>query len=222
MKIIITGSTGMVGKAVLLECIDDVFVSEILLVNRTPIKLTHPKIKEIICIDWFKLEDIKKHFKGYNACFFCLGANIIQSEKPYHKITHDLTLNFAKELISLNSNFVFCYVSGMGVGDDFYKKIMWNRIKKKTENSLLELPFKNCFIFRPGYIQPLKGVRSKTFLYRLFYFLFSPFYPLIKKLFPKYTTTSVNIGKAMILVTKNGYQKSYLENLDINTITQSA
>jgi uncharacterized protein YbjT (DUF2867 family) len=222
MKIIITGSTGMIGKGALLESLDNPIITEILIVNRTPINFSHPKIIEIICDDWFNLSKIEHRLKGYDACFFCLGATITTiSEKYFRKITYALTLNFIQTIFKLNPNIIVCYISGMGVDGTKRRKNMWMHIKGEVEQALLKVSLKNIYIFRPGYIQPLRGVRSKTLLYRLFYTVFSPVYPLIRKLLPTYTTNTVNIGKAMILISKNGYKKPYLENIDINILAQT-
>ncbi|MEM7588810.1 MAG: epimerase [Myxococcota bacterium] len=217
MKVIVTGSTGMVGKGVLMECIDSDAVTSIVLVNRTPLGVCHKKIHEVICKDWSDLSKIKPHLRQAQACYFCMGATATTLRKAeFHHVTYDLTLAFAKLFAHCNPNAVFCYVSGMGVGKNPSSNLMWLRIKGKTEQALLQLPCKAVYLFRPGYIQPMRGVHSKTALYRLFYTVFGPFYPLFKRLFPSYVTSTVQIGRAMISVTHSGYDCRFLENSDIN------
>ena len=208
----------MVGKGVLLECLDSNAVTSIVLINRTPLGLCHKKIHEVICENWSDLSKIEPHLRQAQACYFCMGATASTlQEAHFHQVTYDLTLAFAKRFAHYNPNAVFCYVSGMGVGTDRLGKLMWLRIKGKTEQALLNLPCKRVYLFRPGYIQPMKGVYSKTALYRLFYTVFAPFYPLLKRLFPSYVTSTIQIGRAMICVTHSGYGCHVLENSDINT-----
>lgn len=216
LKVIITGSTGMVGKGVLLECIDSTEVEQILVINRSPVGITHPKVKEVIHKDFFNWTDIREHLEGYNACFFCMGVSSVgMIEADYRRMTYDLTLGFAKELLALNSNMTFCYVSGAGTDSSEQGWMMWARVKGKTENDLLALGFKAAYMFRPGFIQPMRGIKSKTALYQVIYNIISPLYGLLRRL-PKYVTTTVVIGKAMIRVAMEGYDRKVLESSDIN------
>lgn len=217
LKVIITGSTGMVWKGVLLECIDSADVEQILVVNRSPVGITHPKLKEIIHKDFFEWGNLRNQLEGYNACFFCMGVSSVgMNEADYRRMTYDLTLGFAKELLALNSNMTFCYVSGAGTDSTEQGSMMWARVKGKTENDLLALGFKAAYMFRPGFIQPMRGIRSKTALYQGIYNIISPLYGLLRRM-PKYVTTTVVIGKAMIRVAMEGYDKKVLESVDINT-----
>ena len=217
---IITGSSGMVGRGVLLECLDRTEVGEVLVVNRSQTDVRHPKLKELLIDDFFNLADIEQDLGGYNACFFCLGTSAAgKSADTYYHITHDLTLNFAYILLKRNSDLTFCYVSGTGTDSQEKSRMMWARVKGKTENSLLSLPFRNAFMFRPGYIQPLRGIKSKTPAYQMIYTLFKPIYPLLKH-FSKYFTDTTSLGKAMINVVINGYEKKHLENTDINILSK--
>lgn len=219
MKVIITGSTGMIGKGVLLECLESSLVTEVLLVNRTPIAIQHPKIKEIICKDWFDLTPYDTQLMGYDACFFCLGATLTTlSEAEFRRINYDLTLHFVDTLLKKNTDMTVCYVSGMGIDGTKPSKTMWLRIKGETEQALLQRTPKKAFMFRPGYIQPMKGTRSKTWPYRLFYRLFSWSYPIIRRLFPTFVTSTVSIGRAMIAVAQTPYNTPFLENEDINRL----
>ena len=216
MKVIITGSTGMVGKGVLLECLAAEEVTEVLLLNRSPIDIGHPKMKEILLRDFFDLSEIEDQMTGYDACFFCLGISSTgMKEEQYSKITYDLTLNFAQTLIKKNSDMTFIYVSGQGTSTEMNSKMMWANVKGKTENELLSLGFKNAYMFRPGLILPLKGIRSKSW-YQIFYDLMKPLYPLFMK--SKNITDTERLGKAMINITLKGSDKQHLEPVDINQL----
>lgn len=218
LNVIITGTTGMVGKGVLLECIDSPDVESILLINRSPVDVMHPKVKEIIHKDFFDLSSVRDQLTGYNACFFCLGVSSVgMKEADYKRFTYDLTLGFAKVVLFLNPDMTFCYVSGAGTNSSEKGKSMWARVKGKTENDLLSLGFKATYMFRPGYIHPMRGIKSKTPLYNAFYVVLKPLYPLLKRM-PKYVTDNAAIGRAMIAVARNGYTKRVLESIDINSI----
>ncbi len=218
LNVIITGATGMVGKGVLLECIDSPDVESILLINRSPVDVMHPKVKEIIHKDFFDLSSVRDQLTGYNACFFCLGVSSVgMKEADYKRFTYDLTLGFAKVVLFLNPDMTFCYVSGAGTDSSEKGKSMWARVKGKTENDLLSLGFKATYMFRPGYIHPMRGIKSKTPLYNAFYVVLKPLYPLLKRM-PKYVTDNAAIGRAMIAVARNGYTKRVLESIDINSI----
>ncbi len=218
-RVVITGTTGMVGKGVLLECLDHHLVESVLLINRSSAKIQHPKVKEVLIKDFFDLSSIKEELNGYDACFFCLGVTSVgQSEENYSKITHDLTLNFANVFIENNKESVFCYVSGAGTDSSEKGRTMWARVKGKTENDLLTLGFKNTYIFRPGYIQPLRGIKSKTGWYQALYNVFWPIY-LILKHFPSTATNTTNMGLAMINTLDGKYSKTILETKDINQLS---
>lgn len=218
MKVVITGSSGMVGQGVLLECLESPAVTEILLINRKPVGNEHPKVKEVLVQDFFELEGIRPALKGYDACFFCIGVSAVgMKEDAYSKITYDLTLHFAKTFIEENDDSVFCYVSGAGTDSTEQGRIMWARVKGMTENALLQMPFKAAYMFRPGYIQPLKGVKSRTNWYAFLYKFFSPIYSILKR-FPSTATNTVNVGKAMIRVASMGCPDRILGNEDINVL----
>ncbi len=218
-NVIITGSTGMVGKGVLLECLEHPDVASILVINRRPLGMSHPKLKEVIHQDFFDLEAIRNNLSGYDACFFCLGVSAAgMSEEKYTHLTYDLTMGFARVLVQLNPGMTFCYVSGMGTDETEKGRQMWARVKGKTENDLLSLGFRQAFMFRPGFIQPYKGVRPASAWYGVIYPILKPFYPILKRIFPGAVTTSVNVGLAMIEVVKKGYSKRRLENPDINKL----
>jgi nucleoside-diphosphate-sugar epimerase len=170
MNVIIFGATGMVGKGALLECLDDGRVENVLVVTRHPIAVSHPKLHDVVHHDFFDFLDIQPQFVNFDACFFCLGVSSIgMSEIEYHRLTYDLTLAAATAIASVTSRrLTFCYVSGEGTDSTERGRVAWARIGK-TENALLRLPFKAAFMFRPGYIQPLKGIRSKTRWYQALY-----------------------------------------------------
>jgi len=218
LNIIITGSTGMVGKGVLLECLDHPSIERVLVVNRETVHVQHDKLQEVIVPDFFNMEDIKTQFKGYDICFFCAGTTAVgKSEELYYKITYELTIHFAKTFKEQNPDSMFCYVSGTGT--DEKSRIMWARVKGKTENTLLNMGFKAAYMFRPGYIQPLKSIRSKTKVYDLLYTVFSPIYGILKH-FPGAATNTSNVGKAMINVVEKGYKNTILGNRDINILAK--
>jgi hypothetical protein len=208
----------MIGQGVLRECLENENVESILVINRQTCGISNPKLKEIIHKDLFDLSELTNEMTGYNACFFCLGVSSAGlNENEYHRITYDLTLNVARTLSELNKEMVFCYISGAGTDSSEKGRIMWARVKGKTENALLLLPFKKAYMFRPGFIQPMKGIRSKTRLYNALYAVFSPLYFVLKH-FDSFVTNTEIFSKAMINTVLNGYGKNILENNDINKL----
>jgi nucleoside-diphosphate-sugar epimerase len=222
MKInaIITGTTGMIGKAVLLECLEHPQVESVLIINRVTIGLTHPKLTELLHTNFFDLTAIKEQLKGYDSCFFCLGVSSMgMNESDYHKYTYELTTNFANTFLEQNPVSRFIYVSGAGTDSSEKGKIMWARVKGKTENAIFNMGFKNAYAFRPGMILPEKGVKSKVKLYNFLYLVFSPFNFLFRKM--KSVTTSSRLGQAMINAVLKGSNKLHLENEDINLLAKA-
>ncbi len=214
MKVIITGATGMVGKGVLLECIEDNRISEVLLINRISCDVKHRKVKEILHADFFNIKELEDKTAGYDAFFFCMGVSSAgMNEEKYYQLTYTLTMGFANLMSKVNPNSTFCYVSGAGT-DSSEKKSGWAKVKGKTENAILALPFKAAYMFRPGYIQPMKGIKSKTALYNTLYVIFKPLYFLIKP-FKSIATDSVTLGKAMINAAIKGYDTKIIESKDI-------
>ncbi len=217
MNVVLFGATGMVGGGVLIECLEDPRVASVVSVGRRPCGVTHPKLREVIRAD---LRDLggAGELERLDACFFCVGVSAAgMSEAEYRRWTYDLTIDIATVLLDLNPDMTFCYVSGQGTDSSEQGWFMWARVKGETENRLLRMPFA-AYMFRPGLIQPLKGIRSKTRLYRVFYTLVGPLFPGVKRLFPKHVTTTVNVGRAMIHVAAEGYPKPVLETDDINSI----
>ena len=220
LKIILFGSSGMIGQGVLNECLNNDLVNSVLVVNRLACGITHPKLKEIIHLNMFDLAPSSKELTGYDACLYCLGVSSAGlGEEEYNTMTYELTLHVASVLLNLNPGMTFCYVSGAGTDSTGKGSIMWARVKGRTENELLRMPFKGAYMFRPGYIQPMKGVKSKTRLYRLMYSFFKPFYFILKHI-ESMVTDSETLGKAMIKVASQGYEKNILESSDINSIVK--
>jgi uncharacterized protein YbjT (DUF2867 family) len=212
IRAIITGATGMVGEGVLHECILNPQVESILLVNRKPSGIEHPKVEELILTDFFTLWHIEGHLYGYNACFFCLGVSSVgMKDRDYYKYTYNLTLTFARTLAKLNDDMTFCYVSGAGTDSTESGRSTWARVKGKTENDLLKLPFEAVYNFRPGYMQPTKGL-TKTLKY---YKYVSWLYPVARVILPKLVCRLSELGQAMINAKLFGYYKNTLEIKDI-------
>ncbi|NOU70739.1 NAD(P)H-binding protein [Paenibacillus sp. LMG 31458] len=219
MNVLLFGATGMVGQSVLRECLLDPQVHSVLAVGRNTTGQNHPKLHEQVHANLLDLTDIEHRLSGFDACFFCLGVSSAgMSEDRYRAITYDITMHVAETLVRLNPNMSFFYVTGMGTDSTENGRSMWARVKGKTENDLLKLPFKAAYMFRPGGILPLHGVKSKTKLYQSIYTITKPLYPLLEKWFPNSITTSEKIGRAMIKIAKQGYPKSIIESSDINLI----
>ncbi len=208
----------MVGAGVLIECLEDPRVESVLAVGRRAGAVAHPKLRELIRPDLFDYSDATDDLLTLDACFFCLGVSAAgMSEAAYHRVTYDLTFAAAEALLDLNPALTFCYVSGEGTDSTERGRLMWARVKGKTENQLLRKS-PNAYMFRPGFIQPLKGVRSKTRVYQALYTVLGPLYPVLKRLLPKHVTTTINVGRAMIEVAERGHTKRILENPDINSL----
>lgn len=218
IKAIITGATGMVGEGVLYECLNHPEVEQVLVINRKPCGVTHPKLKEIIHADFYNITPILPQLSGYNACFFCLGVTSVGLKEPeYRKLTYDLTMHVATQLSSLNPDMTFCYVSGAATDSTEQGKVMWARVKGKTENDLMKLPFKKVYAFRPGYMQPTPGLKNTLKMYSFL----SWSYPLLRRLFPGHVSTLQELGIAMIRCAKKDYSKSVLEVKDIVAISKN-
>ena len=215
MKVIITGATGMVGKGVLIECLESNHITEVLSISRRSIELSHPKLKELLHADFGEFESVTKELKGYAACYACMGVSSAgMNEADYTRMTYDFTLALAKVLVELNAEMTFTYVSGQGTRSD-EKGVMWKRVKGKTENDLLRLGFKQAFMFRPGMIIPVKGVIPSSKLYRVLINNMTWLLKLMKKLAPNSVVDSAQIGQAMSYVTLNGYDIQFIDPADI-------
>jgi len=212
IKAIITGSTGMVGEGVLHECLLHPDVESVLVVNRRPCNVQHPKLKEILHQDFSDFSPIEKGLTGCNAGYFCMGVSSVgKTEETYLRLTYDLTLALARTLAKLNPDMTICYVSGAGTDSSEKGRIMWARVKGKTENDLLRLPFRQAYMFRPALIQPTRGLKNTYRIYRVI----APLFPVLKLLFPRYLLTLKEIGLAMINSVNKGYDKQVLEVRDI-------
>ncbi len=208
----------MVGQSVLRECLLEDKVQGIMTIGRTRTNQQHQKLRQIILQNVADLSTVESELTGYDACFFCLGVSSVgMKEDEYRKITYDMTLSVAQTLARLNPQMTFIYVSGSGTDSSEKGRSMWARVKGKTENDLLRLPFQAAYMFRPGAILPSHGVKSKTKLYQVFYDAMKPFYPLLKKL--DIVITSEQLGKAMIQVAIGGYPRSLIENHELKKIT---
>ena len=208
IRAIITGATGMAGEGVLHECLLHPDVEAVLAINRKPCGVMHPKLKEIIHQDFFDITAIEKQLSGYNACFFCLGVSSIGMKEPeYYKLTYTLTLNVAQSLSKMNPDMTFCYVSGAATDGSEKGRQMWARVKGKTENDLMKLPFKRVFAFRPGYMQPTPGLNNTNKYYKYISWM----YPFLRRVFPGGVSTLAELGLAMINVVRFGYEKPILE-----------
>jgi len=217
VKIIIFGATGMVGQGVLRECLLARDVERVLTVGRSTTGQHHPKLTEIVHADLFDYTAIESELKNFDACFFCLGVSAAGlTEAEYCRLNHDLPLLAARTLAQLNSQMTFIYVSGAGTDSSESGRTMWARVKGRTENDLLRLPFKAVYLFRPGIIQPLHGVRSKTPMYRLLYTMLKPVFPLLRAVLPNEILTTESIGQAMLSLARQGAAKEVLEARDIN------
>jgi len=217
IKAIITGATGMVGEGVLDECMKHPDVEQVLAINRKPCGVTHPKLKEIIHADFFDITPLLSQLSGYNACYFCLGVSSVGLKEPeYTRLTYDLTMHVARHLSQLNPDMTFCYVSGAATDSSEKGKVMWARVKGKTENDLMKLSFKKVYAFRPGYMQPTPGLKNTLKMYAVL----SWSYPLLRKLFPAHVSTLQEVGLAMIHCTLKDYKKSVLEVKDIVEIAK--
>jgi uncharacterized protein YbjT (DUF2867 family) len=219
MKVILFGATGMVGQGVLRECLGDPDVTGVLAIGRSPTGKSHAKLREVPQDNFLDFSTIESQLAGYDACFFCLGVTSVGlTDERYRHLTYDVTLAAAMTLAKLNPGMVFIYVTGAGTDSTEQGRVMWARVKGKTENDLLKLPFKAAYMFRPAAIQPLHGVRSKTAWVQAIYAVAGPLLTLLNKMAPKYVTTTEQVGRAMIKVAKEGYPKSVLESEDINRV----
>lgn len=220
MNVIIFGATGMVGQGALRECLAAADVEKVLTVGRTPTGQQHPKLRELVHAEMWDYSGIEADLSGYDACFFCIGVTSSgMAEQAYTHLTYDMTLAVASTLARLNAQMVFVYVSGVGADSSEKSRVMWQRVRGKTENALLKLPFRGVYIFRPGMIQPV-GVKSKTTSYRWFYNLARPVLPLLRALLPDQILSTPQVGQAMLAAVRNGAQKRVLESADINALSR--
>ncbi len=219
MRVILFGATGMVGQGVLRECLLDADVTEVVAVVRSSSGVVDPKFREIVHADLFGLAPIEEQLGGFDACFFCLGVSAAgMSEADYVRVTFDLTTHVASALLPKNPAMCFVYVSGAGTDSSEKGRSMWARVKGRTENALLAMPFRSAYMFRPGFIQPQHGVRSKTALYRAVYAVLGPIAPALRAIAPRFVTTSEAVGRAMLRVAKSPLERRVVENDEIHRL----
>jgi uncharacterized protein YbjT (DUF2867 family) len=222
MNVLLFGGTGMVGQGVLRECLLDSGVASVVSIGRSATGVTDPKLREIIHADLTNYAPIEAQLAGFDACFFCLGVSSAgMTEEQYSRVTYDITVRAAETLARMNPAMTFVYVSGQGTDSSERGRTMWARVKGRTENALLRLPFKAAFMFRPGIIVPRFGARSRTALYRIPYMLTRPFLPLLLGAFPNQVLTTDEIGRAMLLVARKGAPRKVLETADIRSLLNS-
>ena len=223
MNVVLFGASGMVGQGVMIECLDDPEVRRVVSVVRRPTGVTHPKLTEMVHADFFDYTAIEPSLRDADACFFCLGVSSVgMKEDDYRHVTYDLTMAAARTLHRLNPKMAFIYVSGANTDSTEQGRSMWARVKGKTENALLAMPFKASYMLRPGYIQPLKGVKSKTPLYQGVYNVLGWIYPALHALLPRYTTTTVALGRSMIRLATVGDAQRVLSTAHINRVGGAA
>jgi acyl-CoA synthetase (AMP-forming)/AMP-acid ligase II len=218
IRAILTGATGMVGEGVLHECLQHKDVEAVLVINRKPCGITHPKLKEIIHADFFNLQPIESQLQNYNTCFFCLGVSSVgKREAVYYRLTYTLTMHVAETLVKLNNNMTFCYISGTGTDSTTKGKLMWARVKGRTENDLAKLPFKKVYNFRPAVLQPTKGLKNTLRIYTYLGWMI----PVMKPLMSGYFCTLKQLGLAMIHAVTKGAEKQILETKDIIALSKT-
>jgi uncharacterized protein YbjT (DUF2867 family) len=219
MNVLVFGATGMVGQGVLRECLNDPGVRAVVAVGRSASGQRHQKLRDLVTPDLMDLSTLESQLAGFDACFFSLGVSALgMTEEKYSKVTYDLTLYVARTVGRLNPRITFIYVSGKGTDSTERGRAMWARVKGKTENALLALPFRT-YMFRPGAIIPLHGIRSRTGWYNALYAIAKPLYPILRRFFPSSVTTTEQVGKAMIAVARAGSAKRVLETPDINSVS---
>jgi uncharacterized protein YbjT (DUF2867 family) len=223
MKVLIFGATGMVGQSALRECLLAADVELVQTVGRIATGMKHPKLKEVVLPDLFDLSASEPSLTGFDACFFCIGVTSAGlNEEAYTRLTLTLTTSVAETLARLNPGMTFVYVSGSGTDSSERGRSMWARVKGRTENMLLQMPFRAAYMFRPGFIVPLDGIQSKTQSYRIFYWFLTPILPLLHWAFPKSILTTRELGEAMLIVARHGAPKTVLETEDLRQLLRNS
>jgi uncharacterized protein YbjT (DUF2867 family) len=220
VRVIVFGASGMVGQGVLRECLLDDGVERVITVVRAAQQAPpHPKLREILHADFQDFGAIEAQLAGQDACFFCLGVTSAGlTEESYTRVTYGIAMAAASALLRASPGLTFVFVSGAGADSSETGRVMWARVKGRTENALLRLPFKAVYVFRPAFIQPLHGIQSRTTAYRVFYALTRPLLPLLRKALPRHTTTTEQLGRAMLVVSRQGAPKRVLESADIDAL----
>jgi uncharacterized protein YbjT (DUF2867 family) len=219
MKVILFGATGMIGQGVLRECLLDPEVDEVLSISRAPTGQTDAKLHEIVHKDLTDLSAIEDRLAGYDACLFTLGVSAAgMNEADYTRVTYDITMAVAEALLRKSPGLTFLFISGAGTDSTEKGRAMWARVKGKTENALLRMPFKAAYMLRPGMIQPLHGITSRTKLYRVLYSVMGVLFPIARAVAPAHMLTTESLGRAMLAIAKRGAPKTVLESPDINAV----
>jgi uncharacterized protein YbjT (DUF2867 family) len=222
MRVLLFGATGMVGQGVLLECLRDPDVQEVTTVGRTATRVRDPKVKEIVHRNMGDYAGMEESLSGFDACFFCLGVSSAgMKEAEYERVTYGFTLAAAEMLSRISPQMRFIYVSGSGTDSSEHGRIMWARVKGRTENALLRLPLQ-AYMFRPGFIEPLDSIRSRTAFYRVFYSMLKPVFPLLRRALPNQVLSTRDIGLAMLNVARHGFGKQVLETRDIRAAAKAS
>lgn len=217
LNVIVTGASGMVGEGVVLECLNNESINNVLVIGRRKSGIEHPMLKEILINDFTDLSTVSD-LNEYNACFFCLGTTSLKkTDEEYFRTTYTLTLGFAQELLKVNRDITFCYVSGSGTDSTEQGKLKWARVKGKTENDLSKLPFKSVYHFRPGFMKATVGQKNLLPMYKYV----NPLYPIFKLILPNHSSTLQELAKAMINSAKYGYEKNILEVKDIKKLANA-
>lgn len=221
MKVIITGATGMIGKGVLLECLDHEAISEVLVIGRNPVGINHPKLEEHLHQDFADFTTLSESLTGYDACYYSLGISSVGlNEEQYRKITYDYTMALAEVLYQNNPEMTFIFVSGQGTDSEEKSSMMWARVKGKTENDLLQMGFRQAFMFRPGVLMPLRGIKSRAKGNQFFYNNFMWLVRIVKAVVPNYVVSTTQIGLAMIQATIDGYEKNIIDPKDMIVLAE--
>ena len=221
MKVVLFGASGMIGQGVLRECLLDPGVEAVLAIVRSETATRHPKYREIVRTELWDYTDVEGELAGFDACFFCLGvASARMPEAEYERVTYGITLAAGGVLARLNPGMTFIYVSGLGADSSEQGRVMWARVRGRTENALMRLPFAGAYVFRLGLVQPLHGARSRTKLFRVFYQVLGPVLPVVRNAFPKLVLTTEEIGRAMLIVARRGWPKRVVESRDIREVVE--
>lgn len=222
MRVVLFGATGMIGSGALIECLEHPDVDSVLAVGRRSCEVEHDELDEVVHDDFLDYSRLRDRFAGVDACLFCLGVSAAgMSEEEYTRITRDFTLAAARALWSVNPDLSFCYISGAGADSEEKSRMMWARVRGGLENRLLEMDGGPAWIFRPGFVQPMKGVTSGTRLYRAAYAALGPLFPVLERMAPNHVTTTERLGLALIRVARDGAPRTHLENRDINALAEA-